>query len=90
MTLANYILKRAGIDKDRPHGLEAHMARIPGLHHRERGWEASVYYQRKLYRVGVYPTTARAILARKLWLYWAKCGYAPYSIPRQQEYTAFQ
>lgn len=90
MSFATDILKKVGIDKDHPHGLEAHMARIPGLHHRERGWEATVYYQRKLYRIGVYATTQRAVLARKLWLYWAKQGYAPYSIPRQQDYTTFQ
>lgn len=41
---------------------------------RNNGWDAYFYNGIKMIRIGVFPTQARAIIARRIYMYWRKCG----------------
>lgn len=41
---------------------------------RDNGWDAHFYNGSKTIRIGVFPTQARAIIARRIYMYWRKCG----------------
>jgi hypothetical protein len=50
---------------------------------RDNGWDAYYYDGQKKIRIGVFPTQARAIIARKIYMLWRKRGFS--DIPNKPE-----
>ena len=67
---------------DRITSRELHLARVPGIHHRYGKWEAGVFYKNVTLTIGCFNTPRRALMARKMWYFWRKCGFTPEEIPK--------